>query len=319
MLWAQDVHLSQFYTAQLNLNPALGGKYDGDYRVAANYRNQWRQVNNPISSTLIAIDKKIPHYTNEIDAGILIINDQFSGFNLNTNKILLSGSYKKMLGYNELRGGVQLGMTFRSTDLAAQTFPSQWVYETGQFDPNVNSGENELNVSQGFFDVNVGFAWARTFRNIKPTLGFTLFHVNRPKDTYFNSTGKRLKMRQMMHGEVVIDVTNNISVEPKLLYMWTNKAEDALLGANLRYHIPDLPLKSLYVGALYRDGFGRNSDAIIPVIGMTYKQFDFGFSYDVNVSNLSQYNTQKSTLEFSLVYTAPIFNPTQLSIPCDRY
>ena len=95
VLFAQDVHLSQFYTAQLNLNPALGGYYDGEFRVAGNYRSQWSQINKPITTSMIAVDRKFYFYSDEIDAGIIVINDQFAGFNMNTNKIFVSGSYKK--------------------------------------------------------------------------------------------------------------------------------------------------------------------------------------------------------------------------------
>ena len=41
VLVAQDPHFSQFYASPLTLNPALTGKFDGTFRLAANYRNQW--------------------------------------------------------------------------------------------------------------------------------------------------------------------------------------------------------------------------------------------------------------------------------------
>src|SRR3954470_15635126 len=38
---AQDIHFSQYYTHASSLNPGLVGNYDGSYRLAAIYRNQW--------------------------------------------------------------------------------------------------------------------------------------------------------------------------------------------------------------------------------------------------------------------------------------
>ena len=70
---------------------------------------------------------------------------------------------------------------------------------------------------------------------------------------------------------------------------------------------------------MYRDGFGRNGDAIFPIVGLTYKTVDVGVSYDINVSDLSAGSNRKGTFEFSLVYTPPAFNPQNLSIPCHRY
>ncbi|MES1226414.1 MAG: type IX secretion system membrane protein PorP/SprF, partial [Bacteroidota bacterium] len=41
---AQDPNFSQFFASPLTLNPALTGKFDGVYRVAGNYRNQWPTI-----------------------------------------------------------------------------------------------------------------------------------------------------------------------------------------------------------------------------------------------------------------------------------
>jgi len=38
---AQDPNFSQFFASPLTLNPALTGKFDGNFRLAGNYRNQW--------------------------------------------------------------------------------------------------------------------------------------------------------------------------------------------------------------------------------------------------------------------------------------
>jgi type IX secretion system PorP/SprF family membrane protein len=316
---AQDVHLSQFYTAQLNLNPALGGYYNGEFRVAGNYRSQWSQINKPITTAVIAVDRKYYLHADEIDAGIIIINDQFAGYNMNTNKIFISGSYLKKINYNEFRVGLQAGMVLKSTDLTTQTFPNQWTYSSGEFDPNVSNGENTIADAQNFIDLNIGAAWSKAFKGFKPLIGFSLFHVNRPKDTFFDSPAQRLRRRQVIHGEAVIDLNELLTLEPKAMYMWTAKAQDMLIGTTIKRHFKTSKVQNIYGGLLYRDGFGRNNDAIIPVIGLTYNRFDIGFSYDLNLSGLSNYSPRKSSLEFSLIYTGPLFSPKNLSIPCDRY
>ena len=319
LFFAQDVHLSQFYTAQQNLNPALGGYYKGEFRIAGNYRSQWAQINKPITTAMIAADRKFYFYSDEIDVGLMFVNDQFEGFNMNTNKIFLSGSYQKKIKYNEFRFGAQVGFVMKNTDLSTQTFPNQWTYGTGQFDPNLSNGESNLLDAQNFIDVNIGIAWSKTFRKFKPLVGFSLFHVNRPKDAFFDATTENLSMRQVVHGEVVIDLNAKVSIEPKIMYMWTASAQNTLLGTTIKRHYKSGKVQNIYGGLLYRDGFARTYDAIIPVVGLTYNRFDIGLSYDLNISGLSDYSPRKSTLEFSLVYTGPLFSPQNLSIPCDRY
>src|SRR5436190_24180956 len=42
--YAQDPNFSQFFVSPLTLNPALTGKFNGDVRVAGNYRDQWPEI-----------------------------------------------------------------------------------------------------------------------------------------------------------------------------------------------------------------------------------------------------------------------------------
>ena len=53
---AQDPNFSQFFASPLTLNPALTGKFDGVYRVAGNYRNQWPTINNAFVTKTASID-----------------------------------------------------------------------------------------------------------------------------------------------------------------------------------------------------------------------------------------------------------------------
>lgn len=318
--FSQDVHLSQFYTNQQNLNPALSGKYDGAYRVVANHRNQWRQIGGePITTAMIAFDQKVYFHSDEIDVGLIVIRDEFAAFSLATNKYMLTGSYKKVINYNELRAGFQVGLTNRSTNLSSQTFPNQWAYQDGVFDRSIDNRESTLNENQNFLDINFGLAWSKQYRNLKPTAGISLFHINSPEDSYFNNAAAKLKMRSLIHAEVLIKLPNNFSLEPRMMYMWNNKAQDALIGANAVKELDQSVVKSVYAGFLYRDGFGRISDAIIPIVGLEYKTVNVGLSYDVNVNDLSNYSSRKGTYELSVIYTAPAFVPKNLSIPCDRY
>ena len=66
-LWAQDPAFSQFFASPLSLNPALTGKFNGIFRVAGNYRNQWPQINNAFITSTVSVDGNI--LTNKITNG----------------------------------------------------------------------------------------------------------------------------------------------------------------------------------------------------------------------------------------------------------
>lgn len=315
---AQDIHLSQFYNCDLLLNPAKTGDFEGDYRVTANYRNQWREISKPISTYIASFDKSFSYYSQQIEAGILVARDEFSGFQSRTTKVLLSGGYFYTYKENRFRAAIQPGFVFSQTNLDLQTFPAQWDFGTGEFDM-ANNQEANLSPSQFYFDLNLGAQWSRQFEKFKPTVGFAVNHINRPKATYFSIFEERLRARKVFHTTINYQLKEKTTLEPKFLYMWTAKAGDMVLGTNLRHQIAHKSITSIYYGAHYRHGIKRLLDAVIPTIGLRYKKFDLGFSYDINVSSLSKNVTRKSSFEFSLIYIAASSKTRYITLPCERY
>lgn len=316
---AQDIHLSQFYASDHLLNPAKVGDFEGDYRVTGNYRNQWREISDPLSTYIISLDRAFHYYSHEIDGGLMVARDEFTGFNQVTTKILLSAGY----GYNykghTFRVGIQPGIVFRKTDLSKQTFPVQWDYSDGTFNQSMSNQENTISESLYYFDLNLGIQWSKKFGKLEPKVGFALDHANRPKDTYFDTFIERLRSRKVVHAEVDYHFSEKFILQPKLLWMWTAKANDMVLGTNIRYSLPNKTITSIYAGVYYRHGVKRIMDAAIPVVGCRFKKVDLGFSYDINISSLSKDVKRRSTFEVSLIYTAPSSKPKFTTLPCDRY
>ncbi|MEQ8910278.1 MAG: PorP/SprF family type IX secretion system membrane protein [Vicingaceae bacterium] len=319
--FSQDVHLSQYYTNQQNLNPATSGMYEGRNRLVVNHRSQWGQLSStPLTTSIAAFDQKIYFKGDEINAGILVLRDQFQDFGFNTDKIHLTSSYEKFYRGHELRGGIQLGFTLKNTDFSKQTFPNQWVYQEGEFDQSLSNMEDGLAESQNFFDLNLGLAWSKDYGKIKPKGGLAVFHVNNPKDSYFNDSEARLALRYVLHAAAEIQLLSDLSLTPQLLYMRARTAQDMMIGGKIEKQLMNMgDLQHVFAGIQYRDGFGRNADAVIPLAGLAYKNVEVGISYDFNVSELSSYGGNKSTFEISLIYTAPEFIPNKMTLPCDRF
>ena len=53
---AQDPHFSQFFASPLTLNPAFTGKFDGQWRLAANHRDQWPSIPKAYVTTSASLD-----------------------------------------------------------------------------------------------------------------------------------------------------------------------------------------------------------------------------------------------------------------------
>ncbi len=315
---AQDVHLSQFFHNNLLLNPANTGNFDGDYRITGNYRNQWRELSIPLVTAMAAFEKKFYYYTHEIDAGIIIIDDSFSGFNLRTNKILLSGAYSRFIGDNLFRAGIQGGVVMRRTDFSQQSFPNQWKYEEGTFDLSTPNMENSLEDNVLYPDINFGVGWAREFSpKLSTSAGFAINHLNKPNDSFH---GDRENLRWRYVGNIGVDwnAGKSFSLQPKILYMTTTKTVDFIAGSKFNINFGEKARKQVYAGAFYRTSF-ENPDAIIGLIGATFNEFNVGLSYDYNISGLSDNTSNKSSFEIAVIYTAQNSIPEKISIPCDRY
>src|SRR4030095_1764256 len=98
---AQDPNFSQFFASPLTLNPALTGKFDGSFRLAGNYRNQWTSINNVfVTKTCCGDFHLLRNNLPEIDRwgiGVLFMNDQNGNCALRTNQFSLSTAYHKGL------------------------------------------------------------------------------------------------------------------------------------------------------------------------------------------------------------------------------
>ena len=331
--FAQDIHLSQFYNQDHLLNPAKIGDYDGDYRFSANYRNQWRQLNKqPISTYLIAFDHIFFYKKHQFSAGLMVTSDRFQGeetsyitgipftYNVNSNKFLVSLAHSFSYKKNSFRAGIQTGMVMSSSDPSTQTFPNQWDYQSGDFNSKTSNLEGQLKPSQNYFDLNIGGSWTKKLLKCTPKIGFSVNHINRPKDSYFKNDKERLRARKVFFTEVFIPLSLKYSLQPKLLMMWTAKANDLLIGTNFQIQTSNKIIPLYYVGLHYRHGVSRVFDAIIPTVGFYYKKYAIGLSYDVNLSALSTgTNSRKGTLEFSLLYTGASTIPKKVLLPCNRY
>src|SRR5438045_5184896 len=86
---AQDPHFSQFFASPLTLNPAFTGKFDGQFRLAANHRDQWPSIPKAYVTTSASVDfgllkSKIPE-GDVFGIGISALSDQSADAALKLN------------------------------------------------------------------------------------------------------------------------------------------------------------------------------------------------------------------------------------------
>src|SRR5688572_6367037 len=96
---AQDPNFSQFFVSPLTLNPAMTGKFNGDFRVAGNYRDQWPAISKAFVTSTASFDMPVlRNRLSELDTwgvGVLAMTDKTANGILSTNQIGITTAYHK--------------------------------------------------------------------------------------------------------------------------------------------------------------------------------------------------------------------------------
>src|SRR4051812_21272305 len=131
-LQAQDLHFSQFFNSPLTTNPANTGFIpDADYRIGANYRNQYSTVMTvPYKTMSIFGDAQVLRDRIEngwVGLGGVILRDVAGSGNLTSTKVYASAAYHQMLGLNSLlTAGFNAGYVNKQINVSDLKFPDQF-------------------------------------------------------------------------------------------------------------------------------------------------------------------------------------------------
>jgi type IX secretion system PorP/SprF family membrane protein len=302
---AQDLHFSQWFNSPLTTNPANTGFIpDADYRLGANYRQQWSTVmTEPYKTMSIWGDAQV--FRNKIENGWLglggvILRDEAGSGNLTSTQAYASIAYHQMVGYTSLiTAGFNVGWINKRINSTNLKFPDQF---DGKFFDNTLPTSVEIdhpNVS--LFDMQVGMNYAY-FPTDKMYIngGLSVWHINHPRESFFISdpTGfdSRLPFRYTGFFNGSFKTSDLVIVNPMGYYSNQAGASEMVLGLNAQYNLSDDGDQQVIGGLYYRVG-----DAVIPMIGFIYKNIRLMFTYDVTVSSLANANNGQGAWEFALI------------------
>lgn len=317
---SQDMHFSQYNLSPLSLNPANTGNYKGDYRFFANYRSQWRTLDNGYNTYSVGGDMNLYPRNINVSPGIIILSDQSANY-LSVTKILPSLAWHPKVAGFKLHLGVQPGVVIKTIDFYKHSFPNQLNWSTGNFDNTLPNSENNVGQRFTFLDVNAGFAASRKIGKVEPEIGLAFFHLNEPKESFLSNTNNTLPIRQAYNLTLTYSVTTSVMLVAHTLYGFTSKASDLVGGLNIEYILMRGPFydNSVYAGFMWRDGYERNSDAGVITAGLKWNAYTLGFSYDITFSELKTSVNSRGAYEIALIYKAKSTRLLKKIIPCERY
>jgi type IX secretion system PorP/SprF family membrane protein len=308
LMHAQDFHLSQYDAAPLNVNPGLTGVFKGDYRLHAHYRTQWAAVaTKPFTTGLVSFDANLKNW----GLGGQVANFRAGTGGYNVVSVMPSASYKFSLDkarHHFVTVGAQVGFFQKSINAASLQFATQYVKTNGgEFNSNLSNNENVGNNGIFKLDVNAGFMYyyAKPNMRINPFGGVTLFHINRPTESFLNESNKLAIRPQAVAGARVV-INQRIAVSPKLYYQYQDEASEFTTALTGQFYL------QTYDIYLLATAIWRNKDAAIFEFGAKYANFIGRISYDINTSSLFNVSNGRGGTELSLTYIFDKPNPNPL-------
>lgn len=307
----QDIHYSQFFNSPLNLNPSLSGMFSGDYRFAANLRNQWSSVTVPFNTFSISADAQNPFGTKNLGVGVLVNHDQAGDSRFKTFQVNFTGSYIKALDKDStliVSGGLLMGITSRSLAYDDLYFDEQ--YDGFMYDESLANGENFQRESRVYPNFNIGGSVYKKREGREYILaGISWNNLQKPKQSFFNVNGIKLDRKFNLHAEGAITLAEKWDVIPSINMQFQGKYAEIVPGATGRYVLTDEKgvFRAVNFGAWY-----RLKDAVYLLGGVEYDNWKAAISYDINLSDLVPASNKRGAFEIGLIYILDTYHPKRI-------
>ncbi len=302
---AQDIHFSQFYENATLRNPALVGIFSGDYKVCANYKNQWSSFGAGFQTAMINGETRILMSRNTGDYmsfGLSAFYDKAGSIDFTNTGAYGSVSYNKALGdtrYSYISVGLGAGYLQRSMNLSKMRFANQYI--GGNYSATNPTGENINNNKISGFDASAGISLNSSIGwNVNYYLGAGAYHLSKPKQAYL-AESVNLSTRWTVNAGIQAALLQNLGLICEFNYQKQAPYEELIGGAMIRYLLNNSGGENIDKLKLYLGCYYRLNDAIIPTVKFDYHNWSLTASYDVSMNQSRIYTTALGGYELSLM------------------
>ena len=303
--FGQDPSFSQFFSSPLNINPALTGNINADWRMIANFRDQWIGPASPYTTGSLSYDRKIQNKIvnveekNVLSAGAMLMFDRamsgvqksiYASINLAYNIVISDNDaarHSLAVGFGGIYGR-------RSVDFSRLDFEEQFT-GTG-FDVNLPTGEFALSDMKPYFSSSAGLTYTIKTEISNFDIGVAAFHLNKPKQTFLEDENQFIPIRKVVHANFEHKLSDRLLLNVNAIYQEQRKASYYSFGGAFGYYLDEAQQTVFNAGMWY---WSRN--ALVPYLGLAYKNFQVGLSYDWTLSKLRQADPRPKTFEITLI------------------
>lgn len=316
-----DPTFSQFNAAPMSVNPGFTGS-TAMHRVIFNGRVQWPNLPKAFQTMAFSYDFWRPELKSGF--GIQIVADKAGAAELKNTSARFNYSYKLMVGNWVLSPGLYFGYSWNSFDANKLLFGDQLDYGNGNTPPSLDPNVAKLNQIQ-IFDTGAGIL----MYNSKSWIGASVYHLNQPNASIIDGDSP-WPMKIVITGGVRIPIygdnhrTQQISsFSPSFMYRFQGNTHQ--LDVGMQYMVAPVVVGLYYRGVPFIKDFNGKptSDAAVFTMGLLFSYFEFGYSYDFTISELSA--RTGGAHEISLIYEFELVShPRKVSrknkiLPCPTF
>lgn len=332
-LLAQDPHLSQFYAAPLEVNPALSGVFKGKFRINTNYRSQWGSITGTDAFRTLGLTYDM-RFRGVGDGDFFSFNfhairDEAGAAKLSLTKGVIGMAYHKKMWDGRLGRtpqylivGGQAGFGQYAINAGSLWFSSQFNQSTGTVDPGLPTNEPWVTNAAPHFDFNVGGLWYSVLgEDFSIYAGAALFHINQPNISFYDDRVPLYrKWTAYVGGQV--PVTRELSILPSAMAAYQGPSFQTVFGSHIRYSNRDWWEIAIRAGLFARISNKLSNDihndAVIFNTTFEVERWRFGVSYDMNVSSLQPSTNRRGAFELSGSYVHPL-RAHRHAIECPKF
>lgn len=304
---AQDIHYTQFTLQPLQQTPAMAGNFDGNFRFAGLYRNQWATVAVPYNTLGLSFDMKAlqtKKFNSFLGTGMSLFLDQAGDSRLQSMYVQIPLSYTFYIPLSDdaslrMSAGLSAGFLRKAINTSALQFDNQYAGDI--FDPNIPPSENFGNLSFIKPDIAAGYNLAFNFKEkTELGVGFGAHHLNNIQETFINDgVSIALQKRYAVPSYIKFELAPKWDLRFDYLFQNQNQFREHTFGAIASYYLKnDGPAKT----AIEFGSYYRWQDAVSGIVRYRKNNFLAGLSYDINHSNLNPASNTYGGVELGFVY-----------------
>ena len=305
---SQDAHFSHIHASPLNNNPAWTGVFNDNFRLIANYRNQWKSPTSNFNTFNVSFDARyvVPGTMMSINGGISFMTDKGGDLGFGKNNYNFLGGMTFPIGgggRNFISVGTQVGFIDHHMDVTK--------IESLDDEPLINS----LELKKKSLDISAGLGYFLAFSATNHIYaGVALYHINRPDVSLLEGNENGLYERWVANLGANWEF-RRFGIQPGVIMYWQGPHREINPGTYFYFQLKDKSYgdskdMKLYAGVWTRyyieTEYNSGFDAVIFSTRYDMDKLAVSFSFDLTLSQLVEASTLIGSPELSLIYSIPV-------------